>query len=99
MNDGSPRFDRENSDVAVSMSTLQITALSHGPGLGGPDLPTKHYACIKDRPWPGGGTVPVLVLSLGSDYVEVWPAVPDDVEALGRKLIELANKLRKRPTG
>lgn len=73
------------------MAEIRITAIDTSKG---PAMPISHWCCIQHREWPGGGTVPVLQLHLGKDQVEVWPAVREDIEALGRKLIAVADQLR-----
>ena len=74
------------------MPTLQIIALAHDSG--GPDLPTAHGAWVGWRDWPGEGRTPILRLQLGDTSVEIWPADADEVEALGKQLLILAEQLR-----
>ena len=69
------------------MAEIKLTAMGHSQG--GPSTPMEHHARIGQREWPGGGTVPILVLGIGRDEIEVWPFEPDHVRALGEKLIEL----------
>ena len=69
------------------MPLIQITAASSSLG---PELPTPHHAFIRQREWPGGGTVPILELHIGDCTIEVFPFDPQYVCELGQKLIRLA---------
>jgi len=53
-----------------------------------------HGAWLKDRAWPDGGTVKILMLSIGDSTISVWPADPDEIEKLGDKLKSIAMELR-----
>lgn len=75
------------------MAEIKLTALHHNHG--GPDMPTPHYASIRERRLVGRSTVNVLVLQIGGDSVEIWPADPDHIEKLGKNLITIANMLRE----
>ena len=44
------------------MPSISIVAESSSLG---PSLPQQHFAAIGHKPWPGGGTVPVLLLDIG----------------------------------
>ena len=72
------------------MAEIHLCAMGHSPG--GPNITLAHSAFIRRREWPGGGTVPVLVLHIGLDAIEVWPFDREHVRALGQKLIELAEE-------
>lgn len=50
-------------------------------------------AVIVERPWPGGGTVRVLRLHLGGEFLQIWPADPGQIKALGERLLILAGEL------
>jgi hypothetical protein len=56
----------------------------------GPDFPGQIGAILRDRAWPGGGTVKVLYLFVGRDIVEIWPADPEQLRELGNRLLWLA---------
>lgn len=73
------------------MAEIKITAMDSGSG---PSLPTEHGAFIRRGKWDNGQERLSLVLSLGPDTVEVWPPDPDKIEALGEKLINIAEKIR-----
>ncbi len=76
------------------MAEIRITAMSHGPGLGGPDLPTRHHAWIKkEKVFDEADPIPVLRLNIGNDSIRVWPADPEYIADLGRKLIACAESL------
>ena len=76
--------------IGEDKAIIQITAMAQQLG---PTLPTEHHARIGQREWPGGQTVPILILGIGSDTIEVWPFDVDYVRALGAKLIALADKI------
>ena len=78
--------------MGTGMSVVQITVLHHD--RGGPDMPMKHHAWLSERAWPGGGTVPILVLGIGQDTIEIWPADPEHIDELGVRLQTLAGKLK-----
>lgn len=72
------------------MAVITLTAERDG-------IPTELGATIVRRPWPGGGTVPVLMLWIGQDAVTVWPADPDRLRQLAAKLGVLADRLMANP--
>ncbi len=72
------------------MAEIRITAMYNA---NGPSLPSRLSARLGERSWPGGGTVPVLLLQLGPDSIEVWPADSEYIRSLGEKLVELAGVL------
>lgn len=75
------------------MAEIHLTAVTKI----GQVVPTKHRttlnAVLKDKTWPGGGTLKQLQLLIGEDTVTIWPADPDEIEALGKQLIKIAEKL------
>ena len=71
------------------MAEIHLTAVTKT----GPVVPTKHSAALKDKTWPGGGTVKQLQLLIGDDTVTIWPADPDEIRALGMRLVEIAERL------
>lgn len=73
------------------MAEIHLTAVTKI----GPVVPTKHSAVIKDKTWPGGSTVKQLQLLIGDDTVSIWPADPDEIKALGKRLIELSEELKQ----
>ena len=75
------------------MAVIQICATTESLG---PSLPSVLAAAVRQRPWPGGGVTPVLCLGLGDCDIELWPLDPDQVERLGRRLIEIADAQRKK---
>src|SRR5882757_3174672 len=80
---GKPHF----FSLGDPMATIKLTAIHNA---NGPDALGEIGAWLKDRAWPGGGTVKVLMLSVGRDTLEIWPADPERVRELGEKLIVLA---------
>lgn len=74
------------------MAKIELTAISRSSG---PSIPTQHGASLKDIKWEGGGTVKELVLYIADSSIHIWPADPDCIEYLGKRLIELSNILRK----
>ena len=71
------------------MAEIHLTAVTKI----GPVVPTKHSAALKDKTWPGGGTVKQLQLLIGDDTVTIWPADPNEIKALGMRLVEIAEWL------
>ena len=75
------------------MAEIHLTAVTKI----GPFVPTKHSATLnavlKDKTWPGGGTVKQLQLLIGYDTVTIWPADPNEIKALGMRLVEIAEWL------
>jgi hypothetical protein len=75
------------------MAEIHLTAVTKI----GPVVPTKHRttlnAVLKDKTWPGGGTLKQLQLLIGEDTVTIWPANPDEIRALGMRLVEIAEWL------
>ena len=59
-------------------------------------IPSRLSCWLKDKPWPGGGTVPILNLTVGQDQLEIYPADPDRMRELAKKLNELADELEKK---
>ena len=74
------------------MAEIKLTAMQRH-GLGGPETPGEIGAIIQMRPWPGGGKVPWLLLFVGNDTVEIWPADPVRIKQLGEKLVRIADEL------
>ena len=74
------------------MAAIHLTAMTCGDG---PHIPAEIAAWIANKVWPGGGTVPVLCLGVGTDHLEIWPADPERIEGLAMKLATLARKLRE----
>jgi hypothetical protein len=74
------------------MAEIHLTAVTKI----GPVVPTRHSAVLKDKAWPGGGIVKQLQLLIGDDTVTIWPADPDEIEALGKRLIKISEKLRNK---
>jgi hypothetical protein len=72
------------------MAEIHITAIT----ITGPVVRTKHRAILRDKTWPGGGTIKELVLFIGSDVVTITPACPDDIAELGNNLLKLAKELK-----
>ena len=62
----------------------------------GPELTFEPYVTLGELKWAGGGTVPTVDIGFAKDTVRIWPADPDDIEALGKKLIKIAERLRFR---
>lgn len=52
-------------------------------------------AWLETRPWPTSGTVQVLRISAGWDWVQVWPVNPVDMRALAAELVRLAQEVEK----
>lgn len=75
------------------MAEIHLTAMTNT----GPVVPTRHSAALKEKTWPGGGTVKQLQLLIGDDTITIWPADPDKIEALGNRLLEIAKELRDLP--
>lgn len=71
------------------MAEIRTCCVSHQ----GPSLPTSHGVTITQRPWPGGGTTKAVVLHLGRDTVEIWPADRDKIRELGEKLVKISESL------
>lgn len=78
------------------MATIHLTATEIWGGPGGPEVPSPIGCILREREWPGGGTVPVLVMSVGTDCVEIWPADPVILDDLASRLKYLAGKLREK---
>ena len=76
------------------MASIKLTAMGTMHGL---EAPQEIGALIRQRPWAGGGTTPVLVLSIGRDTVEVWPADPTHLRGLAKKLLVLADEVAAAP--
>lgn len=55
--------------------------------------PIRHVAYLGEKLWPGGGTVPILKLSLGGYAINVWPANKAIIAHLGRQLIDIAEEM------
>lgn len=72
------------------MATIQLSGWHHA---NGPMIPGELAAWLKDREWPGGGTVKVLMMNIGKDTLEIWPADPERLRQLGEKLLVLANRI------
>jgi hypothetical protein len=74
------------------MAEIRISAMSQG--VSGPSVPVCHQAHIRQRDWPGGGKISVLVMYIGADTIEICPFAPDYIEGLGKNLIALAREER-----
>ena len=48
------------------------------------------YVEIGQAPWPGGGTVPMLVLVHGNDKIELHNVSAESLRELAAKLVALA---------
>ena len=75
------------------MAEIYLTALT---SYGGPDLPSELGCIIRQREWLGGGTVPELRLFIGRDTVIIWPADPDRIGQLAKKLTKIADDLTRK---
>ena len=79
------------------MAEINIAALSHGPGIGGPDVPVCPWARISKKTWPDGGiAVNQLSFHFAHDTINVWPFVPEHAKKLGEDLIKLAETFLKK---
>lgn len=75
------------------MTTIFATA-SRRDGI---PIFTRPY--LQDRAWPGGGAVKTLLFPFNDCTVHVWPADPDNMEAMGKQLLELAKEMRHASVG
>lgn len=54
---------------------------------------------LVERPYPGGGTVEVVVFCIDGTEVQVWPVRPDDLDSFAAQVRDLAARVRKKETG
>lgn len=82
------------------MADIHITATHNtgSGGIGGPSIPSRLVAHIGKRHWAGGRTTDILILQLGSDVVEIWPADPERVAELALQLTAVAKQLAEKQT-
>lgn len=50
-------------------------------------------AWLETRPWPTEGTVQVLRIGAGREWVQVWPVNAGDMRALAAELLRLADEV------
>ena len=74
------------------MSTIYLD--SHTTTYGIP-LPGPIGAYLSQRVWTGGGTVPEMILQIGSDTLHVWPITADQIDDLVKKLGAAREALEK----
>jgi hypothetical protein len=75
------------------MATVKITAMHTALG---PSIPSPLSATVVQRDlFDTGRPVGVLILSLGSDSIEVWPADPVRIRELRDSLTAVVAKLEK----
>lgn len=73
------------------MAEIRIVAMSHSVS-GGPDMPLPLHATLGKQDI-GGREVNVLQMTLGHDHVAVWPADPEYIRNLGKRLLKIADEL------
>lgn len=78
------------------MAEINLCSLHRVGGQGGPDIPGEMAVIIKNKEWPGGGTTPTIEIFVGNDTISIWPAFPDHIEELGKRLIVVAEELRSK---
>jgi hypothetical protein len=71
------------------MAEISVSAMANSLG---PSIPSMHAAWLEDHPWPGGGTVKRLVLSIGDVTLHIWPADKEAITRLSTKLNKLARE-------
>jgi hypothetical protein len=82
------------------MATIHLTAQIIYPGYGGgggPSVATAYDPHLVTEAifGPEKTPVPVIWLTIGNDSLRIWPVYPDEIEAFGQRLIEIADTLRK----
>jgi hypothetical protein len=72
------------------MAEIHLSAMNNSFG---PAMPQQHGAWLRDAPWPGGGTVKHLMLSIGDSTIDIWPADAERIRELADKLAKIAKSL------